>query len=630
MKFFTTTLFAISLLAQTTIAQNPYYDALYLKGRVNSSGRIVLQNDVQELLAKYFPGTASFDITQSLLDANPFFTGIFKDKGSDAVENIALDARQKSFSLSAIGGLNVSAFADGLAKFLIKRAKEELFISFFSKLQDDQKFPEFKILFPNTKILVDNFKSWEYANIISTLREAFDKDIKQILADIPKLRTLNGNDYKGDVKKRVTALVTFLGTDNGRIFMSALEIGNGLISGSKIPDVIHIVAGADYLGGLPGASQDVKNTIRLLDILSLSVRSNEPGKSYVSFTDFSALMGSALSRKLYLGLIWQQLKTENIVIGQVNVATVLQTGNSVATYIESLVKQSIAITDAFNNLATARRNAVADLMPYWDAVFLAADEFFLAAGNVEIIDGRLVLPTVVKTALDMAHQSLTIAHDVAVRNYSAVIVGVVSLISEKVNTSSISGFKEFLVKYGSFAANVVQAKNSDEVAKAIESVALPVGSASIKKNTDVSIALNAYLGGFYGNEFIGDKKTGQWGVINGVYAPVGVTISTRIKTTSLSAFITLIDIGAFAAFRLKDQNTKDLPEVTFQNILAPGLGLVVGIPKWPLSIGYTYQLGPVLRKIDPAEIEVSEKMNKRWQFFLAVDIPLLNFYTKSN
>ena len=142
------------------------------------------------------------------------------------------------------------------------------------------------------------------------------------------------------------------------------------------------------------------------------------------------------------------------------------------------------------------------------------------------------------------------------------------------------------------------------------------------------------LGGFYGNEFIGDKRTGKWADIRGVYAPIGITISKsipiseKIGSASLSAIINLIDIGAFAAFRLKDPDTKDLPEVTFQNILAPGLGLVVGIPKCPLSIGYTYQLGPLLRKIDPVDIEVSEKMNKRWQFFLAVDIPLLNFYTK--
>ena len=495
MKHFVIIIVSIALFFQIAGAQNPYYDAIFLKGKV-VSGKIVLHNDVQELLVKYFPlGTNSFDITASLMNRNPFFNSLFEDKGSDAVSG-SLDPARKSFSLSSIGGLNATAFADGLAKFLIKRAKEELFISFFSKLQDDKQFPEFKILFPNSKILVDNFNAWEYSNIINSLREAFDKDIKQLLADIPKLRKLNPNNYTGKVKVRIAALTAFLVTDNGRLFMSALEIGNGLISGAKVPDVIHTIAGNDYLSGMPGATNDVKKAIRLLDIVSFSVKCNDPGKSYVTLAEFTSLMADDITRSLFLGLIWQQFKNENIKIGTVDLTVVLTPANinTIKAYIEVLINQSNAITKAFEKLKEAKIEAKEDLAGYWEAIFETADQFFQSAIAIQIVDPRLVVPSVIKEAVDLGHNALTIAHDIAVRNYNAVIVGILSLISEKIDKSAISGFKEFFVKYGSFAANVVQAKNSDEVAKAIESVALPVGSASIKKNTSFSIALNAYLG----------------------------------------------------------------------------------------------------------------------------------------
>jgi len=40
-----------------------------------------------------------------------------------------------SLSLSSIGGLDVTNIADGLAKFLVKRTKQELTMAFFQNLK---------------------------------------------------------------------------------------------------------------------------------------------------------------------------------------------------------------------------------------------------------------------------------------------------------------------------------------------------------------------------------------------------------------------------------------------------------------------------------------------------------------
>lgn len=529
---------------------------------------------------------------------------------------------------------NITPFADGLTKFLIKRGKEELFISVISKLQDSTKFPELRILFPNTKTLIDNFNSWEYANFINTIKEAFDKDFKMLLADIPKLKTLSENcNCSGDAKTRIKYLKSFLRGDEGRILLSTFVIANGFISQQKVPDMIHEVADTSYLGGLKPSDPDIKNAIKLFDILSYSVRSNEYGKNYISFDEFRELMNDTTARNIFFGLIYQQLKNDSITVNGTVITSLLQPGriDGVQQFIENLLSSYIDIDLAYTKLSEAKKKGETDLTNYWGAIFFSANDFLQKATNIQIIDPRLKFPDKLQNVFITGQKTLQIAHDISVRNYSAVVVGTINYISERFPASEDSGgFKLLFVKYGSFAANVVEAKNSDDVEKAIESVALPVGSATIKKKTSFNIALNGYLGGFYGNEFLKASPGPKWAPITGVYAPIGVTISKGLgKGGSISLFGSIIDLGAFASYRLQDDTTKTLPEVSLKNILAPGGGVIYGLPWWPISVGYTWQLGPMLREINSDSKNASDKMNHRWQFFLAVDIPIMNFYTNS-
>ena len=61
------------------------------------------------------------------------------------------------------------------------------------------------------------------------------------------------------------------------------------------------------------------------------------------------------------------------------------------------------------------------------------------------------------------------------------------------------------------------------------------------------------------------------------------------------------------------------------SIIAPGIGLVWGIPGIPISIGGLYQIGPLLREINSNAQTVTDRMNHRWLLFVSADIPILNF-----
>ena len=96
---------------------------------------------------------------------------------------------------------------------------------------------------------------WEYANLLNTLRESFDKDLKELLHHTAALKDLKDSDCNEDKKciERLTNLRNFFAKDEGRYLLAALKIGDGAVSGSKIPDILHEVAGPDILGGLTAA-----------------------------------------------------------------------------------------------------------------------------------------------------------------------------------------------------------------------------------------------------------------------------------------------------------------------------------------------------------------------------------------
>lgn len=241
--------------------------------------------------------------------------------------------------------------------------------------------------------------------------------------------------------------------------------------------------------------------------------------------------------------------------------------------------------------------------------------------------------------------------------------------------SGLTKFKQFkevtakIYKYGTFMANIVQSDSAEEVRAAIEAAALPVGSYTMKREARWNIALNAYVGAYYGKEELTELSNDTNGRTIGAWAPLGFSFSHGLgrKTWgSLSVFLTALDFGPIVSFRLEnpdpqtstvmdDPNTTEveasesttfkvdeLPEITLENIIAPGAYVVYGIPKLPLSLGAGVQRGPRLREIrilnetmDAAGNVVSsvesvvQSSAYRWQVFLAVDIPIVNFFSRS-
>jgi hypothetical protein len=163
------------------------YDALKLSDNEHLS-----EEELRRIIKYYFPDATVDDVESAkrIAATNPFLAPIVFNPLKPAKETVAEAGGDllSSLSFSSIGGLDVTNIADGLAKFLVKRTREELSIAFFKKFRDAVNGNEdLKVLFPLTvKILLAiDEEVYNYERYIQNLREAFKEDIVTLHHNLP-------------------------------------------------------------------------------------------------------------------------------------------------------------------------------------------------------------------------------------------------------------------------------------------------------------------------------------------------------------------------------------------------------------------------------------------------------------
>ncbi|WP_315821431.1 hypothetical protein [Paraflavitalea speifideaquila] len=179
----------------------------------------------------------------------------------------------------------------------------------------------------------------------------------------------------------------------------------------------------------------------------------------------------------------------------------------------------------------------------------------------------------------------------------------------------------------------------------MSNVILPVGSSTIKKNTHSNFTLQTYLGAYLSTSNGKTASMGAWSDKFGVTATIGVAWTPGFLSWQekgcLSLYGTVFDIGAIVDYKLRKDSvpgatgtasttvTKDY-SVKLGQIFSPGLYLVYGFPgNLPLSLGYGFQYGPGLAKIDGGNNTTVRNPVVRWCFFLAVDLPFFNISNRN-
>lgn len=511
--------------------------------------------------------------------------------------------------------------------------KEELTITFFDRFEEElDKQKDLQKLFPATYTILKTAKTqlYSYQTFLPALREAFQDDLSEFLA--------NGYDWSISSEADLPLLSLLQANPElHNVFKIVFYVGRELDHGVHPGDIISTITEEPDID-LEAIHVNLRPILEISNLFSQSLRSNSPDRYWITPGE-ARQFADPVFVKLYLGLIYQQSLNDpgqftlNINGGPKLFKDILR---DAAAHIDDLK----ATLKNFSEQAAHAEEAIQKITKE-DNDKKGSDYFRAASSIVDLaitITNSRFYPGVrpdqakLEDIMFYADHGAALCADIETRAYNSAVFEAYSILSK-----ALPARKETLgqfLRYGTFAASVATAQSSEEVADAIESVALPVGSASIKRKTKSNIALNAYIGLSGGMEYYG--STGKWRGIFGMTAPVGVAFSwghaccknPEKSWGSSSVFISLIDVGAFSTFRIDDDDTEALPEVKLTNIFAPGLYYVYGIPKTPLSIGLGAQMGPQLRKVTAAAATIHDDINVSVRAFFAVDIPLINFRTK--
>ncbi len=629
--------FLVFLTYQNSLAQRvPYYDAIYLKTLASANGgRFKLSAENRELITFYF-GTGLTDLQlDALITTNPLLAPYYNSPGAQAIPV----GSNLPTAISSLGSLDITTLADGFAKFLVKRTKQELSAAFFSKFKDLITKPEYKdaqLLFPQTYsvLLAIGSEIYNYEAYLNGLREAFEKDLNSLL---PNLKTVVED---GRYSTFFTAH-----PELKALCLSSIYVAEGLMNRVHPGEII-----AEYpFEYLSDAKLiNAKGVLQTLRLISKSIRSNGTARYWITSDELKLLLQDQVALNIYFGLIYQQAKNDDIQFsGSTKLHEIIANGvterNAVVSYLKELQKHAAIVTSNIDNIKGKEKDKLT-FENYFNLYNSSLDLMEHATTLYKVPGLESLKPDdKLKSQIHAARAGGNIALDINRRNYASAIINLFQLYNASITDPLAEKIKPFILKYGSFMAAVTQAENSDEVAQAIEAAALPSGSSRIKRETEFNVSLNSYVGLFSGYEKIeGADRSGFKFNSYGVTAPIGVSISRGHsvlflgtgkkgwsegkKGWSTSLFLSVVDIGALAAFRFANDTTETVPNIQLKDIISPGAFISIGIPKSPLSINFGYQVGPLLRKVTANVNEYKENYS-RLSISLCVDIPILNFYS---
>lgn len=543
--------------------------------------------------------------------------------------------------LSSIGGLDVTKYADGLAKFLVKRTKQELSTAFFTKFKTiltDEKNKDLQDLFPqthNTLILIGN-EIYEYQRYITTLREQFENDLKKLPDNFPKIIGNNQtyfNKYPG--------LEAFVNT--GSQFARSLrdkEHPGTALANIQAQNLIKL-------------DSNLTASVQMLQLFSEALRDTivqNHERYWVNSKTVQKVINDPVTTKIFLGLILEKIRKDSIQFnGKYLYNSLNHQASNYQPYYHRVKKYITNLSENIQRidmLLNAEKNTEDKSITFEDLLTYFSASIDLMENMVDIDS---ILPRnlfigekskdEVKNYVKFVSSSTDLILNVNHKKYGAAIINLVTLyklstIHDKSDSTALKS--KLLMKYGTFIATITQAEDSDEIAAAIEAYALPSGSSRIKRESKFNFSLNAYVGIYGGYEKSRLTKPDTSEFSWGVTAPIGLAISyggwckgkdNKRGGKSISAFFSLIDIGALTAFRFNNDTT-DVPNIYLKEIISPGAFLSLGLGKVPISLNAGYQISPRLRRVGANENEVNLEYHGRWSASIAVDIPLTNFYTK--
>jgi hypothetical protein len=178
-----------------------------------------------------------------------------------------------------------------------------------------------------------------------------------------------------------------------------------------------------------------------------------------------------------------------------------------------------------------------------------------------------------------------------------------------------------------FVTDVASARTEDEVKHAVRGYVRQQGGARGKRFETGRYywRVNSYVGLQHLTESLDENEqpVPDRGV-SGAYLPVGFEAGVRLgsgRARGLTAgvFLQAVDLGAIALYRPDQEEDQVQAEVDWHRIVAPGMGVMIGLGEIPFSIGFIGSFAPAAREIEG----VGDVDALRWGFVAGFDLPII-------
>ena len=500
-------------------------------------------------------------------------------------------------------------------------------------------FPE-NIFFTQLKSMIDLPSYWTEADFV---------ELNDIEDRLQRARTTNSNgestgaEILQQLEKIEEAFATeeFKARKNAREMAKALELAIHLMYSFQNPAgemkmlIVQDTSRVSYtekrfIGGSPF-------TERIWQVDTLRVNNRDTlwhetqVDRWLNLAGFDSLMNDEMLRNAFLGLIYQRISSIQDLpeLNAKGVATLTTKAFESFYYLETARK------DLKTKKALNEKRDFDDYYPFLKSTIdLVNTAILTPIGNQPLGDKYPALRLVPELTKD----GLAFYENLNNKRYASSVKNLVSLVrliweeSDEYKTSKKcrkdrEKALDAIVLYGSFMAEMVDAKSAEQVSGILKKYTVAPGSSRTKRESKHSFAVNSYLGLSGGMEYPTDDN-GQLeaSAYTGLAAPIGLTFSFGVlKQSSLSLHASVLDLGAVTAFRIDNPGVGQsrLPDLSFRNVLAPGAFLIFDFGKSPFSVGGGIQYGPQLR-----EINTIEESAFRLNIIASVDVPLFQLYRK--
>lgn len=179
-----------------------------------------------------------------------------------------------------------------------------------------------------------------------------------------------------------------------------------------------------------------------------------------------------------------------------------------------------------------------------------------------------------------------------------------------------------------FVTDVASARTEAEVKDAVRAYVRQQGGSHGKRFGTGRLywSVNSYVGLQHLQESLddADQPIEDRGV-TGAYLPIGfeggvrLSESGKLRGLTASVFLQAVDLGAVALYRPHQEKDGVQSEVDWHRIVAPGIGVMLGLGEVPFSIGFIGSFAPAAREIaDFGDVDAL-----RWGLVVGFDLPLL-------